>query len=60
MRGIMKRFFTWLHSSDVRMIAFWVVICASIMITLVITTDILGILDSLTTTQVGGPVARRR
>jgi len=42
------------------MIAFWVVICASIMITLVITTDILGILDSLTTTQVGGPVARRR
>jgi len=60
MRGIMKRFFTWVHSSDARMVAFWVIICGSIMITLAITMDILNVVDSLTTTQVGGPVARRR
>ncbi len=46
----------WLHSSDFRMITFWVVLCGGILITLIMT----GVFDSLTTNELGGPVGRRR
>jgi hypothetical protein len=43
-------------SSDFGMITFWIVLCGGILITLVMT----GVFDSLTTNEVGRPVARRR
>jgi len=47
-----------LHSSDFRMITFWTVLCGGILITLIVTGvfDMTGVFDSLTTSQVGGPI----
>jgi hypothetical protein len=47
----------WLHASDFRIITFWIVICGGILIIL-ITLAMTDVFDSLTTTEVGGPVAR--